>query len=270
MKKQIVLTFFLALIGMVSFAQERPSWIDVLPKPTNTTYYYVHAKGSGRTDTEANKAAMNDLNRQILDYLGPAMETKVEDNGETIYQIINGEQYRIQRKQVCDWSETASDSRTIQHYLFQVAARGNQEPIFDNYNCYPITLDGIAVLKSALLPGLGQFHKGQNAKGVGFLAGEVVSVTGIVVAQSMRHTYINKMNSTNNANLKKAYADRANVCTTVRNISIGAAAAVYVWNVLDAIISKNNRYHSLSYGGPMNLYPVVTDESVALSLSINF
>ena len=69
---------------------------------------------------------------------------------------------------------------------------------------------------------------------------------------------------------KKFYADRANTYTTVRNIGIGAAAVVYVWNVLDAIIAKGNDHRALSYGDLMNLTPVVTDESVALSLSINF
>ena len=81
----------------------------------------------------------------------------------------------------------------------------------------------------------------------------------------MRNINIKKMNSTNNVDLKKMYADKANTYTTVRNISIGAAVAVYVWNVLDALLYKDK-----NKDGCFLLNPIITDEYVAVSLSINF
>ncbi len=78
------------------------------------------------------------------------------------------------------------------------------------------------------------------------------------------------MNNTNNASLKKQYADKANMFTTVRNISIGAAAAVYVWNVLDAIVSRGSNHSVRTNSTSWNLIPVVTDESVAFSVNYNF
>ena len=120
----------------------------------------------------------------------------------------------------------------------------------------------------AFVPGLAQLNreqKGQKIKGGLIIASEALTIGSIALSQSMRNINIKKMNSTNNANLKKMYADKANTYTTVRNISIGAAAAVYVWNVLDAFLYKDK-----NRDGTFLLNPVVTDEYVAVSLSINF
>lgn len=118
----------------------------------------------------------------------------------------------------------------------------------------------------AFVPGLEQLHNGENLKGGLFIAGEALCIGGAVVSQNMRNINIKKMNSTTNANLKKAYADKANAFTIVRNVGVGAAAAVYVWNVLDALTSKDKKNYSSHY----SLYPVVTDETMALTFNVNF
>lgn len=274
MKKSFIVTLTLVLMGLMTFAQEKPGWIYKKPTPANDTYLYVVESASGNNEMDARSKAIGEVFRSTAMRIGQPFESseinKALQNG-TDYNVIS-RQYNIPINKVCEYSEYEGNGYKV-YILCQVAKTATIPVQWSDYSgCgdYRQYFDGVAVVKSALLPGLGQFHKGQTGKGIGFLAGEAVGVAGIVVSQSQRHTYINKMNSTNNASLKKAYADKANTWTTVRNISIGAAAAVYVWNVLDAVISKGNHKYSLSYGGPVNLYPVVTDESVALSLSINF
>lgn len=123
-------------------------------------------------------------------------------------------------------------------------------------------------IASAFVPGLAQLNreqKGQKIKGGLIIASEALTIGSIALSQSMRNINIKKMNSTNNASLKKMYADKANTYTTVRNISIGAAAAVYVWNVLDAFLYKDK-----NKDGCFLLNPIISDEYVAVSLSINF
>ncbi len=269
--KQIIFTIVFALIGLLSFAQEKPGWIYNKPTPTNSSYLYVVESATGRTEDEARNKATAEVFRTTAMRIGQPFnsgEINAALQSGKGYNVI-ASQYNIPINKVCEYSENQSNEYKV-YILCQVAAAGNIMVQWSDFNqCDRQGIDGMAVLKSALLPGLGQFHKGQNAKGVSFLVGEVVAVCGIVVGQSMRHSYVNKMNNTNNANLKKTYAERANAFTTVRNISIGAATAVYVWNVLDAIISKSNHQY-LSYGKPVNLTPVATDEIVALSLSVNF
>lgn len=272
MNKKIIFTIALALMGLLSFAQEKPGWIYNKPKPTNDTYLYDMEWGEGGTAKEAENDAISKVFRFTAMQVGQPFESGAIDKAlqDGINYSVISRQYNIPINKVCDYIEREGSGYRV-YVLCQVAMSALVSAQWSDFRgCDRQGIDGMAVLKSALLPGLGQFHKGQNGKGVGFLAGEAVSVAGIVVAQSMRHSYLNKMNNTNNAAQKKLYAERANAFTTVRNISIGAAAAVYVWNVLDAIISKSNHSNSLSYGNPVHLTPMVTDESVALSLSINF
>lgn len=272
MKKKIVLTIALALIGIASFAQEKPGWIYNKPTPTNSSYLYVVESATGRTEDEARNKATAEVFRTTAMRIGQPFnsgEINAALQSGKGYNVI-ASQYNIPINKVCEYAENQSNEYKV-YILCQVAAAGNIMVQWSDFNkCDRQGIDGMAVLKSALLPGLGQFHKGQNAKGVSFLAGEIVAVGGIVVGQSMRHSYINKMNNTTKPSEKQFYAERANMCITVRNISIGAAAAVYVWNVLDAIISKSNHTNALTYGNPVHLTPVVTDEYAALSLSINF
>ena len=272
MKKKLFVTLVIALISIASFAQEKPSWIYSKPKPANNTYIYDVEWGMGKTAREAENEAFAKVFRFAANRIGQPFESNEINRAlqsGTDYTVISS-QYNIPIYKVCEYPEKNGGEWTV-YILCQVASAGNIAVQWSDFNqCDRQSVDGMAVLKSALLPGLGQFHKGQTAKGVCFLAGEALFVGSAVVAQSQRHIYINKMNNTNNATQKKLYADRANTFTTVRTISIGAAATVYVWNVLDAFISKSHHNRDLSYENPLHLTPVITDESVALSLSINF
>ena len=272
MKKQIILTVVIALMGVFTFAQDRPGWIYNTPVPANNTYLYQIEFGVGRTEVEAENQAFAKMFSDAARLIGQPFESneinKALQNG-TAYSVISA-QYNIPINKVCEYSEKVGSDYKV-YILCEIAAAGNITVQWSDFRgCDRQGIDGMAVLKSALLPGLGQFHKGQNVKGACFLACEAISVGSVVVAQSMRHTYINKMNSTNNASMKKLYADKANAFTTIRNISFGTTAAVYVWNVLDAIISKSNHTYASSYGNHVQLTPVITDETAALSLSINF
>lgn len=270
--KQIIFTFIFLLLTITTIAQEKPGWIYNKPKPANNTYLYDTEWGVASSAKEAENEAISKVFRFAAMQVGQPFESieinKALQNGLD-YSVI-ARQYNIPINKVCEYSEREGYGYRV-YILCQVAKDARVSPQWSNFSgCDRQVVDGMAVLKSALVPGLGQFHKGQTGKGIGFLVGEAISIGGIIAGQSMRHTYLNKMNSTNNASLKKSYADKANMFTAVRNVSIGAAAGIYVWNVLDAIISRGGHGGSLSYGGPVNLMPLVTDESVALSVNINF
>lgn len=263
------------VLGVSSMAQDKPGWIYNKPTPVNSTYLYDVEWGVGKTPKEAEYEAFAKVFRFAAMQVGQPFETteinKALQNGLD-YRVI-ARQYNIPINKVCEYPEDPErvGGEYKVYLLCQVAKSALVEASWSDFSsCDRQGIDGMAVLKSALVPGLGQFHKGQTGKGIGFLVGEAVSIGGIVAGQSMRHTYLNKMNSTNNASLKKSYADKANMFTVVRNVSIGAAAAIYVWNVLDAVISRGSDHSVHSNSTSLNIMPVVTDESVALSVGYHF
>jgi hypothetical protein len=60
------------------------------------------------------------------------------------------------------------------------------------------------------------------------------------------------------------YTDNANTWSNVRNGFIAAAAAVYVWNVIDALTTKGARHVET-----VALAPYATPDSFGLALNIN-
>ena len=260
------------VLGVSSMAQDKPGWIYTKPKPENGTYLYDVELGVGKTVKEAESEAFAKVFRFAAMQVGQPFESNeiilaLQQGAD--YNVISA-QYNLPINKVCEYPERDGEEWTV-YILCQVAARGDITVLWSDFNqCDRQGVDGMAVLKSALVPGLGQFHKGQTGKGIGFLVGEAASIGGIVAGQSMRHAYLNKKNSTNNASLKKSYADKANMFTVVRNVSIGTAAAIYVWNVLDAVISRASDHSVHSNSTSLNIIPVVTDESVALSVGYHF
>jgi len=274
MKKSLLLALFVLLTGLASFGQEKPGWIYNKPKPANDTYLYVVESSVGKTVIEARNNAIAEVFRSTAMRIGQPFDAADISSAlqkGTDFNVISA-QYNIPINKVCEYSEQSAGLYTV-YLLCQVAKAGNIKVQWSDFNgCGNVAdvFDGVAVIKSIFLPGLGQFHKGQNVKGACFLAGTAVCAGGGVFASTMRKTYINKMNNTTSPAAKQSYANKANMFTTVRNIAFGAAGAIYLWNVLDAAISRGGQKHVLAQTGPFNLSPVVTDEAVALSMSINF
>ncbi len=88
----------------------------------------------------------------------------------------------------------------------------------------------------SLIPGWAQFHKGQKAKGAVIIAAEALSVGGIIYTESQRSAYQSKMNS--QPSYAAEYKKKRDNFATARNCCIGAAAAVYLYNLIDGWTSK--------------------------------
>ncbi len=64
------------------------------------------------------------------------------------------------------------------------------------------------------------------------------------------------------------YTQNANTCGIVRNVCIGGAVAVYVWNVIDGIVAKKP-YVQMGEAR-MRFAPYADFESGGLALNIQF
>jgi hypothetical protein len=119
----------------------------------------------------------------------------------------------------------------------------------------------------SFVPGMQQLYKGQIFKGLTLITAEVASIGGIFLCENSRAKYSNKASVETNAKRKKIYIDNANTMQTTRNIFISAVAAVYVWNVIDAIVTKGAKYIDLQ---DIALSPYASTEGFGLSLSYHF
>jgi hypothetical protein len=119
------------------------------------------------------------------------------------------------------------------------------------------------------VPGMMQIYKGSAGKGIAFIAGEALCLGGIITGEMMSVSYSNKAANTHDVRLKQAYSDDANTCLMVRNISIGAAAAVYLWNIIDGSVTKGKK-HLLIGDNPVKISPYYAPHSSGIYLTYNF
>ena len=119
------------------------------------------------------------------------------------------------------------------------------------------------------VPGMAQIYKGSYGKGVAFIAGEVVLVGGIITTEFMRRNYLQKIAQTHNTSQKESYTHNANVCAITRNVCIGAAAALYVWNIIDGAVAKG-KTHIMVDGKTLTFAPYVSTESTGIVMNLKF
>ena len=92
---------------------------------------------------------------------------------------------------------------------------------------------------ASVIPGAGQFLKGDVAKGVSFLVADVACAAGIILCESTRAAYAAKVKQQPQYALQ--YSTRANNWATGRNICLGVTAGIWVWNIIDAFAAKGAR-----------------------------
>lgn len=140
----------------------------------------------------------------------------------------------------------------------------------------------IAGLMSMIVPGAGQFYKGNVGKGSIFLSLTVAAGAGIIVCESTRSSYIDKSNNvkkninlydTDKANaVLKEYSNNASKWETYRNLSIGAASAIYLWNVIDAYFTRGAQRPVVTAksGGSLAIVPQLTFDNMGFGLAYTF
>ena len=230
---------------------EKQPWVKGNLPPAAGNFRYVIAHGEGKSI----KASREDARLFLIMELGFSSGVKVES--ERNIEMLSEDQYS---SGVASYNESTKhiDSYKIagdEYSMLFAALDEYYEKSFDKYQMwvlyavsekeftpvvpeYSHSYGFAAVWRSALVPGWGQFYKKQTGKGLCFLAAEGVLV-GTVVYTGMQYTdNVRKSNETTKLSLIKEYRNRADEWELRRNIAIGTAVGVYVWNVLDAALAK--------------------------------
>jgi hypothetical protein len=116
------------------------------------------------------------------------------------------------------------------------------------------------VWRSFLLPGWGQLYKNQSFKGVSFMTLTLSGVAGGFVFNILSNDATNKAVSARTQARRDFFNSEAKNFNTYSTISFIAAGVFYAWNLVDAIIVKQD-----------NLYVILEDGEIkGLSFIVNF
>lgn len=192
--KKLFLLIFLVGLSIVSIAQIRkpsfrPDWVYKLPVPENATFVYTREQGEGNTKQEALNKAYCQVLESTAQRLGQTVNTADIHKavyGGTDYEVVS-RAMKIPVNKVCDfYVQDTTTRRWTAYILCQVAEKGNITPEFEPCQiCTSHTMfdeqmkrynqrvaqaqkekkqaqlkeDGLALLESLFVPGLGQMMK---------------------------------------------------------------------------------------------------------------
>jgi hypothetical protein len=287
--KFLVPLLLLLYSAFVSAQSAGLPWVDGVFPPTYGAYEYRVARGEGASLREAREDAFNsfliDLGnnagvsvtsstlseiKRNLTSRGYSLDYSEGESSTTTYRIER-EGFRASFIKV---SECYEPVRTGYGYgtayrvweLYEVSFGQRFTPYIPEYtDRYGAT----AFWRSALLPGWGQLHKGTKAKGVCIIGGEAALVGGLVATENLRASYLKKIRETHNADHIRTYARKADTMENMRNLCIAGAAALYLYNLVDAIAAPGNK-RLIVRDRPFALYPVAGEAYVGVGLVVNF
>lgn len=155
-----------------------------------------------------------------------------------------------------------------EYYALFAVSRHPSEPMFDDFAF--TTNYGAGAVARSLIPGWGQIYKGSTAKGLCIMGGEALCVAGIILSESTRADYVRKMKE--EPKFAKEYNNKANNWETGRNVCIGAAAALYIYNLIDAAASKGAKRIVVRRNPAVrfSMAPTLTESGVGLGFALNF
>lgn len=155
-------------------------------------------------------------------------------------------------------------------YTLYAVSQGSLDPRFDNISTS--THYGFeAGWRSAVVPGWGQFHKGDYKKGAMMLGGTLALAGSVVLTEATRADYEQKYGLTHDVSARKEYLNRHNHWQLARNICVGALAGFYIYNIVDAFNAPGARYVVVRLadndGRTYNFAPSVSPEGYPMAMA---
>lgn len=277
--RNLILMLVVLLFGStLTIHAQKPAWVNNTPKEQNRTYKFVEVVSYGsnlenaRIEGQKKLASNEQLIKQVTVVVDREGEQRVKqtfNNGrlnevvEKVFDVktsIRGKEFTLQAGTVDEYAIMENGVCKL-HTLYMVAVDSN--PVFDNV--YLTTKYGFSA--RALVPGWAQLYKGSTAKGLAILAAEVAAIGGVIFTENERASYALKMR-TQHA-FAKEYKTKVDNYETARNCCIGAAVAIYVYNLIDAVVAPGAKRVVVKPHN-FNFSPVASREFSGLTLSYNF
>jgi hypothetical protein len=271
------------------FAQSRAShpdklpWVDDVFPAKKGAFEYRVARGEGVTLSDARNDAFSGLLADLgneagvsvssqtlaeikssLDYSPGSNEYRESTSSVTTHKI-DREGFKASFTKVSEYYEYAH-GRYLLWELYEVSSGTTFKAIIPEYTTH---YGGRALWRSMIIPGWGQFHKRKAAKGVIFLTTEIAAISGLAFCEIQRSDNWRKSTETTNVAITKEYRNRADSWELRRNILAGAAAGIYLWNVLDAALAKGKLKYAWIPEN-LNLFTDGNDGYYYCGLSLNF
>lgn len=282
--KHFVCMVLLLLVCNAASAESKPEWLrkgeaSMNSKRSNSSYYFKIVTSVGRNLSDLRESQIKRLGEHIGQTNNIAGTATIDRTNEqkNMYEAKSSSTFKLTFRN--DFSADVFYSKVVDEYWFMddngmysystlyAVSEKDITPTFDQFST--TTSYGATAPLMSIVPGIGQFYKGQKLKGSCILGSEVLCVAGIILCENQRAVYANKVKE--QPKFAKEYNTKANNWETGRNICIGVAAGIYVYNLIDAAVARGPRRVKVTKDSSLRISPVAYLEGGAgLNLTYNF
>lgn len=255
-----VALFPLSAVGQ-SYSREsdKPFWTKGYFKELGNSYLEV-VSAFGYDIAEARgKAAKEVIARRSL---ATGSEANVTINNGNV-SVQSEHEVIVKARIIEEYAHHTTGGYTV--YLLVQTAKNPTYP----YEAVSFTNDYKAGARP-LVPGMAQLYKGSKGKAATIIGAQALSVAGIILCANQSATYRNKVKE--QPRFAKEYHNKANNWETGRNISIGVAAGVYLWNLIDGFVAKGKKkiITGKPNGGGLSVMPYAAPSEAGMSFAYTF
>ena len=283
--KRLLLYSILVFAQLCAFAKttsgECPPWVNGdYPPKSNDTYYFMVTDGTGKTLNEARADAdlgiVGSLMRAAgVTVSGSQIERMLhEERGTEIDERVTSQyEYNFELDRV-HMAFKAVDTYWVKNgntynckVLYEVAenpSRVTYDPVE-----YTTKYGARGLWRSMIIPGWGQMYKKSYAKGVIILALEAGALSTALVFNNQHSSYINKSKATTDPAAIKFYQNKANKARNMSSAFFIGAGAIYIYNIVDAIMAKGKMRYVKPNGQGFSFSPYF-DPQTNFGLSIAY
>jgi len=262
------LLFSSALIGQQivdESAPQPPIWTRTIPQ--GVSYLYFNGTGSSTDLTSAREAAIGNAMQRIVESrdLDISIET-ITRLEERMMEGVNSEEYSLEDSFISEITKTGRSDRISGLHLEEEYWRRVNMDGSHRYECWVLLrlpkegVDPTAILpppvygltpiwQSLLVPGWGQFTKGEPLKGWLFLASEAVLITGAAVTSGLSDDYHRKATESRELDDIEYYDQLADQSYAVSLTCGILALAVHGYNLFDAVTAPGVKLYAADSPG---------------------
>lgn len=281
------------LLPLIATAQSKPRWVQKGVKAmnkarTNDTYEFISTEAFGADVNTLRREHLKPLVERIADkYELSASSAKIDTLSmaggnatvadstavTTDYRItFTGDSMAVFHARLVDEYDAFEDfaDQTYDWTLYRLYAVSGKNviPIYDDYELTRTYRGAAAAL--SLIPGLGQIYKGQKAKGFAIMGTEAALIGSVIAFTVKQHRYYR--NADNGMANPDSWRSKAHSWKQMRNLGIGLAGGLYIYNLIDAALSKGSRRVIVRKpkGTDMAIAPILSQDGAGLALVLQF
>ncbi len=253
----IIFLFPLLAVGQGHNSSKKPYWTDGYFKELPNSYIEV-VSAFGYDVAEAKEKAGKEVVKRRSLATGAEAKVNMDANNNLTVQLDHS--LIVKARVIDEYIHHTNNGYTV-YWLVQTA----KNPTYQ-YESVSMTTE-YAVGARAFVPGMAQIYKGSRVKGYSIIAGQALSIASIILCENQRAANIKKMKE--QPKYAQYYSDKASNWEMGRNISIGVAAGVYIYNIIDAYVAKG-KMKIIVDNRNLSINPLITSDGSGVSLAYSF